>query len=126
MKKEIKTERAPKAVGPYSQAILVGNTLYISGQIPLDPETGALVEGDIVACTKRVMDSIKVILEEAGMTMDNVVKTTCLLTDLGNFAAMNEVYASYFGEVAPARACFEVKALPKGAIVEIEAIAVKD
>ena len=124
--KAIKTERAPKAVGPYSQAILAGNTLYISGQIPLDPETGTLVEGDITAATKRVMDSIKGILEEAGMGMENVVKTTCLLTDLGNFGAMNEVYASYFGEVAPARACFQVASLPKNAMVEIEAVAVKD
>ena len=119
MKKEIATTKAPAALGPYSQAIEANGMLFVSGQIPIVPATGALVEGDIKAQTRQSMENIAAILAEAGYTFDNVVKTTCLL------AAFNQVYGEYFGTAAPARATFAVKALPKGALVEVEVIAAK-
>ena len=124
MKKIIHTDDAPKAIGPYSQAIEVNGMLFISGQIPIDPKTGTLVEG-IVAQTEQVMQNIGAILKEAGYTFDNVVKSTCLLSDMANFKAMNEIYGKYYAVNPPARAAFAVKDLPLGALVEIETIAVK-
>ncbi len=124
MKKVIHTENAPAAIGPYSQAIEANGLLFISGQIPVDPATGIVPEG-ITAQTEQVMKNIAAILDEAGYTFDNVVKTTCLLSDIANFGAMNEVYAKYFTSNPPARAAFAVRDLPKGVMVEIESIAVK-
>jgi len=124
MKKIINTPNAPKAIGPYSQAVMSGNTLYISGQIPINPETGKVVENDIRVQTRQVMENINAILSEAGFTLGNVVKSTCLLSDMANFAAMNEVYGSYYTENPPVRAAFAVKELPLGVLVEIETIAV--
>lgn len=125
MKKVIATENAPKAIGPYSQAIEAGNMLFISGQIPVDPSTGKVVEGGIAEQTEQSLKNIKGILEEAGYTFDNIVKCTCLLSTMDDFAGMNEVYAKYFPANAPARAAFAVQKLPLGVKVEIEAIAVK-
>jgi 2-iminobutanoate/2-iminopropanoate deaminase len=125
MKRVIKTENAPAAIGPYSQAIEINNTLYISGQIPLDPKTGVIVEGGIKEQTTQVMKNIAAILEAAGYSFSDVVKSTCLLSDISNFAAMNEVYAEYYLVNPPARAAFAVKDLPKGALIEIETIAAK-
>ena len=119
----ISTENAPGAIGPYSQAVKLGNLLFTAGQIPLDPATGQIVEGDIQAQTERVMQNVVAILEAAGTSIDNVVKTTCFLTDLGNFAAFNEVYARYMGSNRPARSTVQVAALPAGALVEVESIA---
>ncbi len=124
MKRIIATENAPKAVGPYSQAVGVRGTLYISGQIPVVPVDGSIPE-DIVAQAHQCLKNIGAILTEAGMTYDNVVKTTVLLDDIANFGAVNEVYAQYFTGDKPARACYAVAALPLGVKVEIEAIAVK-
>lgn len=124
MKKVIFTESAPKAVGPYSQAIEINGTLYISGQIPIIPATGQMPEG-IKEQTKQVMENIGAILKAAGYTYDNVVKSTCLLSDMENFKAMNEVYAEYYKEKQPARAAYGVVKLPLGALIEIETIAVK-
>jgi 2-iminobutanoate/2-iminopropanoate deaminase len=123
--KVIHTENAPAAVGPYSQAIQAGNMIFVSGQIPLDPATGKRVEGGIKAETERVLLNAKAILEEAGLTFNDVVKTTCLLDSMDDFAAMNEVYASFFVDHKPARAAFEVAKLPLGVMVEIEMIAYK-
>ncbi len=125
MKRVINTEKAPKALGPYSQAILSGNTLYVSGQVPIDPASGKLVEDDITIQTEQVMQNIKAILEAAGFGFENVVKSTCLLSDMKNFAAMNEVYGNYYPVDPPARAAFAVKELPLSVMVEIETIAVK-
>jgi len=125
MKKIISTTKAPGAVGPYSQAVEANGTLYISGQIPMDPATGKIVEADIKVQTEQVMKNIGAILEEAGYTFDNVVKSTCLLDNMDNFAAMNEVYGSYYKENPPARAAYGVVKLPLGVMVEIETIAVK-
>ena len=125
MKKVINTKNAPAAIGPYSQAIEVDGTLYISGQIPMNPETGKLVENEITAQTEMVMKNIEAILTEAGYTFADVVKSTCLLSDMSNFAAMNDVYGSIYKENPPARAAFAVKELPLGVLVEIETIAVK-
>lgn len=125
MKKIIFTEKAPAAIGPYSQAIESNGTLYISGQVPVDPAIGKVVEGGITEQTEQVMKNIAAILEEAGYTFDEVVKSTCLLSDMSNFAAMNEVYGKYYAENPPARAAFAVKGLPLGVMVEIETIAVK-
>ena len=125
MKQVINTENAPKAIGPYSQAILSGNTLYISGQIPINPATGKLIEADITLQTEQVMKNIEAILIEAGFSFENVVKSTCLLSDMKNFAAMNEVYGRYYAVNPPARAAFAVKELPLSVLVEIETIAVK-
>lgn len=125
MKRIIDTKLAPAAIGPYSQAVEVNGTLYISGQIPIDPATGAIVEGDIIVQTKQVLTNIGAILTEAGYTYGNVVKSTCMLSDMANFKAMNEVYATFYVENPPARAAFAVKELPLGVLIEIETIAVK-
>ncbi len=125
MKQIIHTNKAPKAVGPYSQAVKAGNTLYISGQVPINPETGKIIEGGIKEQTRQVMKNISAILEEAGYSFEDVVKSTCLLSDMSNFAAMNEVYAEYYPENQPARAAFAVKELPLGVMIEIETIALK-
>ena len=123
-KQAIHTEKAPAAIGPYSQAIACGDWVFTSGQIALDPATGKLVEGDIVAQTKRVFQNLLAVLEEAGLGPENIVKTTVFLDDMNDFAAMNEVYATIFPEGAcPARSAVEVAKLPKGSLVEIEAIA---
>lgn len=119
----ISTEKAPGAIGPYSQAIKVGNLVFTAGQIPLDPATGQIVKGDIKAQTERVMQNVVAILEAADSSIDAVVKTTCFLTDLGDFAAFNEVYARYMGSNRPARSTIQVAALPAGALVEVEAVA---
>ena len=124
MKKVIATRDAPKAVGPYSQAIEVNGTLYISGQIPVNPADGKVQE-EITAAAHQSLKNIGAILKEAGMTYDNVVKTTVLLADIADFKAVNEVYAEYFTGDKPARACYQAAALPLGVKVEIEAIAVK-
>ena len=123
MKTQIQTKDAPQAIGPYSQAIKVEGMVYCSGQIPLDPETGKLVEGDIGVQTARVMENLKAVLVSAGGDLSNIVKTTILLKDLGDFIKVNEVYGSYFSEPFPARATFEVARLPMDCNVEIEAIA---
>lgn len=125
MKKIINSDKAPKAIGPYSQAIEANGTLYISGQLPVDVATGKFVEGGIKEQAEQVMKNISFILEEAGYTFDNVVKSTCLLSDIAYFGEMNEVYAKYYTENCPARAAYAVKDLPMGAMVEIETIAVK-
>lgn len=121
--KVIMTSDAPAAVGPYSQAVVAGNLVFVSGQLPIDPSTGAFPSEDIRELTRQSMKNLEAILKKAGSSMDKVVKTTIYLKDLGDFAAVNEVYASFFGKAYPARSCFEVAALPKGAKVEIEAVA---
>ena len=124
MRKCIKTDKAPAAIGPYSQGVQVGNLVYVSGQIPIDPATGAFAGDDIVTQTHQVLKNVGEVLAAAGTSMDKVVKTTVLLKSMGDFVTVNEIYATYFtGEILPARAAFEVAALPKGALVEIEAIA---
>ena len=125
MKKVIATKNAPGAIGPYSQAIEVNGMLFISGQIPINPATGNIVEGGIYEQTEQVMKNLEGILTEAGYTFDNVVKSTCLLSDMANFAAMNEVYGKRFTQNPPARAAFAVRTLPKEGLVEIEMIAAK-
>lgn len=125
MKKVIYTKKAPNAVGPYSQAIEHNGHLFISGQVPIDPATGKVVDGGIKEQTEQVMKNIGAILEEAGYTFDQVVKSTCLLSDMDNFAAMNEVYAKYYPTNPPARAAYGVVKLPLGVLVEIETIAMK-
>lgn len=122
-KEIIATPNAPQAIGPYSQAIKKGGLVFCSGQIPLDPSTGQVVAGDIAEQTKRVLENLKAVLEAAGAGLDSVVKTTVFVRDLAEFAAMNEVYATYFGSAAPARSTVEVARLPKDVSVEIEAIA---
>ena len=121
--KNITTTNAPAAIGPYSQAIITGNTIFVSGQLPINPETGAFAEGGIKAETRQSLTNIKNILAEVGTGMDSVVKVTVLLADINDFAAVNEVYAEFFSEPYPARFAFAVAALPKGANIEIEAIA---
>jgi 2-iminobutanoate/2-iminopropanoate deaminase len=124
VKKEIiSTENAPAAVGPYSQAVKAGQFLYTAGQVPLDPATGELVEPDIKAQTRRAILNLQGVLEAAGTSLDQVVKTTVFLQDMGHFAAMNEVYGQFFGNQPPARSTVEVAQLPLGALIEIEAIA---
>jgi 2-iminobutanoate/2-iminopropanoate deaminase len=125
MKKIISTTNAPSAVGPYSQAVEANGTLYISGQIPINPATGKMIEGGIIEQTEQVLKNVGAILKEAGYSYDNVVKSTCLLADMSLFGEMNEVYASFYKEKQPARAAFAVKGLPLGALIEIESIAVK-
>lgn len=125
MKRIIATKNAPAAIGPYSQAVEVNGTLYISGQVPLNPQTMQVVEGGIQEQTTQVMKNIGAILEAAGYTYANVAKTTCLLSDMANFQAMNEVYATFFTENQPARAAFAVRELPLGVLIEIETVAVK-
>jgi 2-iminobutanoate/2-iminopropanoate deaminase len=125
MKKIIKSENAPKSIGPYSQAVEINGMLFISGQIPLDPATSQVVEGGITEQTEQVMKNIGAILTEAGYTFADVVKSTCLLSDMNNFAAMNAVYGKYYTENPPARAAYGVVKLPLGALVEIETIAAR-
>ena len=122
--KVIKTTGAPAAIGPYSQAIEVGGFLFTSGQIPLDPKGGEM-PSDIAEQTRRVMNNLKAVLDEAGMDFSNVVKTTVFITDLADFGVVNEVYGSFFGDNPPARSCVQVAALPKGAKIEVELIAKK-
>ena len=121
--KVISTKKAPAAIGPYSQAIQVGNLVYTSGQIPIDPSTGAFVEGGIKEQTRQSLTNIKAILEETGLSMSDVVKTTVFMADMNDFADMNAVYAEFFSEPFPARSAVAVKTLPKGALVEIEVVA---
>ena len=121
----IHTENAPAAIGPYSQAIQAGNTIYVSGQLPIDPATGAFAGADIAAQTRQSLTNIRSILAGAGYSMTDVVKTTVLLADIADFAAMNAVYAEFFAAPFPARAAFQVAALPKNALVELECVAVK-
>ena len=123
MKKIISTTKAPSAIGPHSQAIQVGNLIYTSGQIPINPATGSFVEGGIKEQTRQSLLNVKAILEEAGLTMGNVVKTTVFMADMNDFADMNAVYAEFFTEPYPARSAVAVKTLPKGALVEIEVVA---
>lgn len=124
MNKQIQTENAPKAIGPYSQAIQSGSLLFVSGVMPIDPTTNTLVENTIEAQAKQVMKNIDGVLKAAGYIVDDVVKTTCFLSDINNFAAFNEVYGNYFTS-KPARSCMAVKDLPKAALVEVEVIANK-
>ena len=121
--KVISTQKAPAALGPYSQAIQIGNLVYTSGQIPIDPTTGKFAEGGIKEQTRQSLLNVKAILEEAGLTMKNVVKTTVFIADMNDFADMNAIYAEFFSEPYPARSAVAVKTLPKGALVEIEAVA---
>lgn len=125
MFKQVSTDKAPAAIGPYSQAIIAGDTLYCSGQIPLVSESGEMVAGGVEEQTVQVMENLKQVLEAAGFGLDMVVKTTIYLQDLGNFALVNDIYGRYFPGVAPARATVQVAALPKGAQVEIDAVACK-
>ena len=125
MNQIIHTDKAPAAIGPYSQAVQAGNLLFVSGQIPIDPATGVFAGEDIATQTRQSLTNLKAIVEEAGYTLADVVKTTVLLADMGEFSAMNAVYAEFFPENCPARAAFAVKDLPRGALVEIEAIAGK-
>lgn len=126
MKTRIHTDKAPAAIGPYSQAVLAGDFLYVSGQLPLDPDSGAMVGDTAAEQAEQSIRNLSAILEAAGMTLDDVVKTTVLLADIADFAAVNEVYAKHFtGAVLPARAAFAVRDLPKGAKVEIELVAYK-
>jgi 2-iminobutanoate/2-iminopropanoate deaminase len=122
-KKVIQTDKAPRAIGPYSQAIRAGDFLFLSGQIPLDPETGELVQGDIRQQTKQVLENIKGVLESQGLGMEDVVKATIFLKDIGNFSQVNEVYATYFSSSPPARSTVEVTKLPRDADIEMETIA---
>jgi 2-iminobutanoate/2-iminopropanoate deaminase len=120
----INSDQAPKAIGPYSQAIRAGNVIYTSGQIALDPATGALVEGDFAVQAHRVFENLKAVLAAGEATFANVAKATVYLTDLANFATLNEIYASYFGDTKPARTTVGVAQLPKGGLVEIDLIAI--
>ena len=123
MKKVISTANAPAAIGPYSQAIVAGGLLFVSGQIPLNPATGAMVEGGIEAQTARVLENLKAIVEAAGSSLAKAVKTTVYITDINDFGKVNEIYAGYFTDNPPARVCVEVSNLPKGALIEIDLIA---
>lgn len=125
MSSKVQTNNAPAAIGPYSQAVVTGNLVFTSGQIPLDPETGMLVGENIAEQTHRVCKNLEAVLTEAGSSLKNAIKTVCYLSDINNFAAFNEVYAQYFTE-KPARSCVAVKDLPKGALVEVEVIAEKN
>jgi 2-iminobutanoate/2-iminopropanoate deaminase len=122
-KRIVRTEQAPQAIGPYSQAVVGGDFVYVAGQLALDPRTGQLVPGDVRIQTKRVMENIKAILEGAGTSLSNVVKTTVFLRDMNDFGAMNEIYGSYFQEDPPARSTFQVAKLPRDGAVEIEVVA---
>lgn len=124
MKKCFCTEKGPKAVGPYSTAVVAGETVFLSGMIPLDPETNKIVEGGVEAQAVRVLENIKIVMEEMGLSMQNAVKTTVYMTDLKQFAAVNAIYKDWFGPDYPARSCVEVSALPLGAQIEIEVTAV--
>ncbi len=122
-KRIVRTEEAPEAIGPYSQGVVAGGFVYTAGQLALDPKTGQLVPGDVRIQTKRVMENIKAILESAGTSLANVVKTTVFLRDMNDFGAMNEIYGSYFQEDPPARSTFQVAKLPRDGAVEIEVVA---
>ena len=124
MQKKIQTDRAPAAIGPYSQAIRHGNMIFTAGQIPLDPQTGEIVGDDITTQTRQVLDNLSAVLEAGGAQLEQVVKTTCFLNDLDDVAAFNEVYQLYLGTTAPARSCVAVERLPKDVLVEIEALAI--
>jgi 2-iminobutanoate/2-iminopropanoate deaminase len=124
MRQAVSTEQAPKAIGPYSQGIRAANLLFVSGQIPIDPSTGHLIQGDIAAQTRRVFDNLTAILTAAGGSLENVMRTTVFLADMGDFTAMNEVYAGYFSTPAPARSTVQAARLPKDARIEIDVIAV--
>jgi 2-iminobutanoate/2-iminopropanoate deaminase len=124
-RREVRSEAAPQALGPYSQGVLSGQLLFVSGQLGLEPSTGTLVEGGVVAQTARVLDNLLAVIQAAGFTSRDIVKTTIYVTDLGDFQAINEIYGRYFEEPYPARATVEVAALPKGASVEIDAIAAR-
>ena len=124
--KKISSKNAPAAIGPYSQAIQVGSLVFTSGQIPIDPATGVFVPGGIKEQTRQSLTNVKTVLEAAGLTMRNVVKTTVFMADMNDFAEMNSVYAEFFAEPYPARSAVAVKALPKGALVEIEVVATVD
>lgn len=123
--RRVEAPGAPKAVGPYSHAMVVGDLIFCSGQIPLDPVTGELVTGDIAAQTGRIIDNMVAVLTASGSALDQVVKTTVFLTDMGDFTAMNEVYAARFGDHRPARSTIAVAGLPKGARIEIECVAIR-
>ncbi|HSR03088.1 MAG TPA: RidA family protein [Proteiniclasticum sp.] len=123
LKKVIATRKAPGAIGPYSQAIMAGNLIYTSGQLPMDAETGEMVANDIVLQTRKSLQNVKAILEEAGSSMDKIVKTTVYLSDMANFGKMNEIYKEFFSGDYPARSAFQVARLPKDALVEIEVVA---
>ena len=125
MKRIISTTAAPGAIGPYSQAVEINGTLYISGQVPIDPATGKMVEGGITEQTTQALKNIKAVLAAAGYSLNDVVKSTCLLSDMSDFKAMNEVYAKFYTTDQPARAAFAVKGLPLGALIEIETVAAK-
>lgn len=125
MKQAVATTHAPAAIGPYSQAIVSGDLIFTSGQIPLDPASGELVQGDIQAQTRQVFSNLREVLKEAGASLDDAVKVNVYMTDLKDFAALNEVYATFFTQPYPARSCVEVSSLPKGAQVEIEIVARK-
>jgi len=122
VKKKISTDRAPQAIGPYSQAIQFGNLLFVSGQVPLDPGTGNLVAGDIEAQTRQVMENLKAIVAVAGMTLADALKATCFLKNMGDFAKFNGIYAGYFGDTPPARETVEVARLPRDVLVEVSLI----
>lgn len=124
MTKIISTDKAPSAIGPYSQAVAVGNMVYTSGQIAIVPSTGNIVEGGVEEQTKQALENLKAVLEEAGTSLDKVVKTTVFIKNMGDFAKINEVYSKYFTTNFPARSCVEVARLPKDLLVEIEAVAV--
>lgn len=125
MKQIIATDRAPGAIGPYSQANVFGELVFTSGQLPIDPAAGAIRAESIEEQTRQALDNLKAVLEAAGSSLDNVLKTTCYLSDIGNFKRFNAVYAEYFPKDAPARSCYEVAALPQNALVEVEAIAAR-
>jgi 2-iminobutanoate/2-iminopropanoate deaminase len=124
MQKKIQTDRAPAAIGPYSQAIRHGNMIFTAGQIPLNPQTGEIVGDDITTQTRQVLDNLSAVLEAGGAKLEQVVKTTCFLNDMNDFAAFNEVYQLYLGTTAPARSCVAVERLPRDVLVEIEALAI--
>ena len=123
MRKIVATEKAPAAIGPYAQANIIGNFVFTSGQIPLDPATGTLVEGGIEEQTRQVFQNLQAVLEEAGSGLDKIIKTTCFMDNMGDFAKMNEVYAEFFSGQFPSRSAVEVAKLPKDALIEIEAVA---
>lgn len=125
MKQIISTNNAPQAIGPYSQAVMANDTLYVSGQIPVNPATGAIVSDHVEEQTRQVMENVKAVVEAAGLTLDNVVKTTVFIKNMDDFATINGIYSQYFKENCPARACVEVARLPKDVLVEMDAIAVK-
>jgi 2-iminobutanoate/2-iminopropanoate deaminase len=122
MKKKIATDKAPQAIGPYSQAIQLGNLLFVSGQIPIDPKSGNLVQGDIEAQTQQVMENLKAIVATAGLTLSDALKATCFLKNMGDFAKFNGIYAGYFGDSPPARETVEVARLPRDVLVEVSLI----